>query len=197
LNDDDAPPASESVREPVRPRRRLEPLEVPLFDPLPTEAESFWRRWSFATSAAVFMPWDRKSTFVDTGAHYAGHLGYHASRYVVLDLSGGYYAADIRTPFSDKIESLTAQAGIQVGGELPLYMDTWYARGYIEASIGYLLLDEEEVGEPFDIATQAGVGLEFWSLDLPIRTRVGAGYLRLQELEEEFLVVRLTLLLKF
>ena len=76
-------------------------------------------------------------------------------------------------------------------------VDVEKARGYIEASVGYLLLDEEEVGEPFDIGGQAGVGLEFWSLDVPIRTRLGAGYLRLQELEEEFLVARLTLLLKF
>jgi hypothetical protein len=164
-----------------------------LFYPLPPTYVTFSERLSFGVSAAVISPLDKEATLIERGQHYALHGTIHLTPYQALDLAGGYYETTLRIPFTDPIQSVTAQATYQIGGELPYGIGRWY----VTPGVGYFLLDEELVGEDDDIVYQMGIGAEFWSLESRLRTRIEGGYLRLDKLEDEFLTGRLTLLVKF
>ena len=155
--------------------------------------ESFWRRWSLAMSAAAVIPADKGASILDRGIHYSAHATLHLTPFMALDFSGGVYQADVRQPFSDPLEAGTFQVAAQFGGEMRYDLGRWY----VAPSVGLFALGEAPIGEDLDTALQLGFGAEFWTLGRPLRTRVEASYLRLVELEQDFGVIRLTLLAKF
>ena len=174
-----------------------------LWDPVVTHPgasaplyESFWERWSLAASAAAVIPMDKGATILDRGIQYSAHATFHFTPFMALDISGGYYQADVRQPFSDPLEAGTFQVAAQFGGEMLYDLGRWY----VTPGVGLFILDakdEDAIGEDLDASLQLGLGAEFWTLGRPLRTRLEASYLYLVELEEDFGVIRLTMLVKF
>lgn len=175
-------------------------LALALWDPTVTHPgagaplyESFWRRWSLAASAAAVIPADKGATILDRGMLYSVHATLHFTPFMALDFSGGYYQADVRQPFSDPLEAGTFQVAAQFGGEMRHDLGRWY----VAPSVGLFALDEEAIGEDLDISLQLGLGAEFWTLGKPLRTRFEVSYLHLVELDYDFGLIRLTMLVKF